>query len=143
MARPVSRCPQQMIKTVLRGLVAVALVVLPFAAAPPAHAAETVPLALAVDRLTAGTESREGYQRTSFRHWNAGTNPTDGCNTRAEVLISEAVDAPEIGPGCRLTGGRWWSYYDAMWVTAASGLDIDHMVPLAEAWDSGAFAWSP
>ncbi|MDQ0946234.1 hypothetical protein QFZ24_000157 [Streptomyces phaeochromogenes] len=76
-------------------------------------------------------------------HWNAGTNPTDGCNTRAEVLISEAVDAPEVGAGCRLTGGRWWSYYDATWVTAASGLDIDHMVPLAEAWDSGASVWTP
>ncbi|WP_192583727.1 hypothetical protein [Streptomyces albicerus] len=49
---------------------AAALVVLPLAAVPPAHAAETVPLALAVDRLTPGTESREGYQRTSFRHWN-------------------------------------------------------------------------
>ncbi|WP_306943046.1 HNH endonuclease family protein [Streptomyces phaeochromogenes] len=99
--------------------------------------------ATAVDRLPLGTESREGYQPTSFNHWNAGTNPTDGCNTRAAVLIAEAVDAPEIGPGCRLTGGRWWSYYDAMWVTGASGLDIDHMVPLAEAWDSGASAWTP
>jgi hypothetical protein len=29
-----------------------------------------------------------------------------------------------------------------MTVTSASGLDIDHMVPLAEAWDSGASAWT-
>ncbi|WP_189845339.1 HNH endonuclease family protein [Streptomyces umbrinus] len=132
-----------MIKNVPRGLAAAALVVLPLAAAPPVHAAETVDLATAVDRLPQAIESREGYQRTSFKHWNAGINPTDGCNTRAEVLLSEAVDAPEIGAGCRLTGGRWWSYYDAMWVTAASGLDIDHMVPLAEAWDSGASGWTP
>jgi hypothetical protein len=50
--------------------VAAALVVLPLAAAPPAHAAETVPLAIAiaVDRLTPGAESREGCQRTSFKH---------------------------------------------------------------------------
>ncbi|GHA56348.1 hypothetical protein GCM10010303_80310 [Streptomyces purpurascens] len=26
-----------------------------------------------------------------LRHWNAGANPSDGCNTGAEVLISEAV----------------------------------------------------
>lgn len=86
------------------------------------------PLAPAVDRLLAGTDSREGYQRTSFKHWNAGTNPTDGCNTRAEVLISEAVDAPEIGPGCRLTGDRWWSNCGATWVTSAPGPDVEHMV---------------
>jgi hypothetical protein len=29
-----------------------------------------------------------------------------------------------------------------VWVSSASGLDIDHMVPLAESWDSGAFAWT-
>ncbi|MDQ1022516.1 hypothetical protein QF035_000098 [Streptomyces umbrinus] len=59
------------------------------------------------------------------------------------MLIWEAIEAPEIGAGCRLTGGRWWSYYDETWVTSASGLDVDHMVPLAEAWDSGASAWTP
>ncbi|MEV4038550.1 hypothetical protein [Streptomyces umbrinus] len=56
-----------------------------------------------------GTDSREGYQRTAFKHRNAGTQPADGCNARAEVLISEAVDAPEIGPGCQPKGGRRWS----------------------------------
>ncbi|MEV2230116.1 HNH endonuclease [Streptomyces phaeochromogenes] len=132
-----------MIKTVLRGLAAAVLVVLPLAPAPPTHAAETVPLATAIDRLPLGTESREGYQRTSFKHWNAGNNPTDGCSTRAEVLIWAVVEAPETHPGCQLDGGRWWSYYDATWVTGASGLDIDQMVPLAEAGDSGASAWTP
>ncbi|AXE90028.1 hypothetical protein C1703_33875 [Streptomyces sp. Go-475] len=47
-----------------------------------------------------------------------------------------------MGPRCRLTGGSWWSYYDQTTVTSTSGLDIDHMVPLAEAWDSGASAWT-
>ncbi|KPI02412.1 protein of unknown function DUF1524 RloF [Actinobacteria bacterium OV450] len=36
----------------------------------------------------------------------------------------------------------WWSYYDDTTVTNASSLDIDHMVPLAEAWDSGASSWT-
>jgi hypothetical protein len=89
------------------------------------------------------TESRDGYSRDKFRHWNTGDDPADGCNTRAEVLIHEAVDPPTVGTGCRLTGGSWWSYYDATVVTSAAGLDIDHMVPLAEAWDSGASAWTP
>jgi hypothetical protein len=85
---------------------------------------------------------RDGYSRAEFRHWNAGDDPADGCNTRAEVLIHEAVTAPTVGAGCRLSGGSWWSYYDATVVASASGLDIDHMVALAEAWDSDASAWT-
>ncbi|MFI6209107.1 HNH endonuclease family protein [Streptomyces sp. NPDC051041] len=129
---------------VLRALTAALLAVLSLAAFPTTARAveQALPLADAVARLPAGSESREGYSRDSFRHWNAGADPADGCNTRAEVLLTEAVEPPAIGPGCRLTGGRWFSYYDATWVTSASSLDIDHMVPLAEAWDSGASAWS-
>ncbi|MGK5696969.1 HNH endonuclease family protein [Streptomyces sp. URMC 128] len=130
-----------MVKAVLRGLAA-ALVVLSTTVSSPAHAAETLPLSEAVAHLPLGTESRDGYTRESFRHWNAGDDPADGCHTRSEVLIHEAVEPPTVGPNCRLEGGRWWSYYDATSVTPASGLDIDHMVPLAEAWDSGASSWT-
>ncbi|MFF9220778.1 HNH endonuclease family protein [Streptomyces viridosporus] len=133
-----------MVTTLVRGLAAAVLAVLPLTLSPTAaHAAETLPLAEAVTRLPVATESRDGYSRDSFRHWNTGLDPADGCNTRSEVLLDEAIEAPAVGAGCRLTGGRWWSSYDATWVMSASGLDIDHMVPLAEAWDSGASAWSP
>jgi hypothetical protein len=131
-----------MLKSVLRGLAAASLAVLPLTVSAPAHAAEMLPLSEAVAALPVADESRQGYTRDAFRHWNSGDDPTDGCNTRAEVLIAEAVEPPTVGPRCRLTGGRWWSYYDQVWVTSASGLDIDHMTPLAEAWDSGASAWS-
>ncbi|MEU6903120.1 hypothetical protein [Streptomyces virginiae] len=69
---------------------------------------------------------------------NAGDIPADGCNTRAEVLRAEAIVYPETGPGCTLTGGVWWSCYDEEEVTPAGALDIDQMVPLAEAWNSKA-----
>ncbi|MEU5524858.1 HNH endonuclease family protein [Streptomyces sp. NPDC047860] len=131
-----------MLTSVLRGLAAASLAVLPLTASSPAHAAETLPLAEAVTRLPVDAESRDGYSRDAFRHWNTGDDPSDGCNTRAEVLLAEAVEPPVVGAGCRLSGGRWWSYYDQVWVTSASGLDIDHMVPLAESWDSGASAWT-
>jgi hypothetical protein len=130
------------IQTLLRAATATALTVLPLTVNSPAHAAETVSFSEAVASLPLAAESREGYQRTSFKHWNAGQNPTDGCNTRMEVLLAEAVNAPDVLPGCKLSGGRWWSYYDAKWVTSAGALDVDHMVPLAEAWDSGASQWT-
>ena len=41
-----------------------------------------------------------------------------------------------------MVAGEWYSYYDEVTTTDASTFDIDHLVPLAEAWDSGAHAWS-
>ncbi|MFE3114281.1 HNH endonuclease family protein [Kitasatospora indigofera] len=112
--------------------------------AAPAHRAPgevvTTTLLDALDALPVMDEDRTGYVRTAFRHWIDADR--DGCDTRREVIIDEAVQAPEVGARCALTGGEWYSPYDAVSVTDAAGLDVDHMVPLAEAWDSGASSWS-
>ncbi|WP_329359881.1 HNH endonuclease family protein [Streptomyces anulatus] len=134
-----------MIKNLVRGFSALSLALVPFLSAPAAQAApaaEVTTLADAVGLVQVTEENRTGYTRSSFRHWNSGENATDGCNTRAEVLIAEAVVAPTVGAGCKLTGGTWVSYYDGQEVTSAGSLDIDHMVPLAESWDSGASGWT-
>ena len=95
--------------------------------------ANSAELVIAADRTS-------GYNRSLFKHWiDADRN---GCNTRAEVLIEEAVVKPKVGSKCTLTGGKWFSAYDGVEVTSASKLDVDHMVPLAEAWRSGAWKWS-
>ncbi|MFD7731268.1 HNH endonuclease family protein [Kitasatospora phosalacinea] len=100
----------------------------------------TTTLREAIDALPVAEESREGYERTKFRHWiDADKN---GCSTRAEVLVAEAASAPFVGAKCSLSGGVWVSPYDDMVLQDAKALDVDHMVPLAEAWDSGASAWS-
>ncbi|MGI9135671.1 MAG: GmrSD restriction endonuclease domain-containing protein [Candidatus Nanopelagicales bacterium] len=78
-----------------------------------------------------------GYARSKFRHWI--TQP-DGCSTREAVLIRDATTVSNSG--CRIISGSWFSPYDATTWTAASRLDIDHMVPLKEAWLSGASSWS-
>ena len=57
-------------------------------------------------------------------------------------MIAEAIVKPKVGAGCYLTGGKWKSSYDGKVFTNPTGLDIDHMVPLAEAWRSGAWAWT-
>ncbi|MEU6814097.1 HNH endonuclease family protein [Streptomyces sp. NPDC046860] len=114
------------------------------AASAAAHApGDTVTLSVreALAQLPVRTEDRTGYRRTLFRHWVDADK--DGCNTRNEVLLEEAVVAPEQTGTCTLTGGSWFSPYDDCTVDGPRGLDIDHLVPLAEAWDSGASAWSP
>jgi hypothetical protein len=93
-----------------------------------------------VANLPVATEVRTGYDRDLFNLWIDADG--DGCNTRYEVLIAEATTAPTVGSGCSLTGGVWYSYYDGATWTAPADLDIDHMVPLAEAWDSGARNWT-
>jgi hypothetical protein len=122
------------------GASAGAVCVLAFAV--PAPAAQSLPLDQAVAALPQAAESRAGYDRAKFPHWNAGSDPGDGCDTRQEVLLAEAVSAPTVEPGCRLVGGTWWSYYDAREVTSAAAVDVTHTVPLAEAWESGASEWT-
>jgi hypothetical protein len=107
----------------------------------PAHAADySAPLSTAITDLPGATEDRTGYAREKFNHWVDADG--DGCSTRNEVLIEEADDPVTVGTSCSLSGGRWYSYYDGASWTAPGDVDIDHMVPLAEAWDSGASGWS-
>jgi hypothetical protein len=120
-------------------MVAAALVSVVTAA--PAQAAVSQPLRTMVANLPVATEVRTGYDRDLFNHWIDADG--DGCNTRYEVLIAEATTTPSVGSGCTLSGGRWASYYDGATWTDPADLDIDHMVPLAEAWDSGARTWTP
>ncbi|MFJ9690438.1 HNH endonuclease family protein [Streptomyces bacillaris] len=135
-----------MIKNLVRTVGALSLALVPLLSAPAAQAAapapEVVMLADAVGLVQVTEEDRTGYTRSSFKHWNSGDDKSDGCNTRAEVLLAEAIVAPTVEAGCKLTGGTWRSYYDGQEVTSAGALDIDRMVPLAEAWDSGASAWT-
>jgi hypothetical protein len=106
-----------------------------------AHAATySAPLMTAISDLTVAAENRTGYSRDLFPHWIDADG--DGCNTRNEVLIAEADDPVTVGSGCSLSGGRWFSYYDRLSWTNTSDIDIDHVVPLAEAWDSGARTWT-
>ncbi|MYR41784.1 HNH endonuclease family protein [Streptomyces sp. SID5910] len=110
---------------------------------PAASAALPTPVSAATARsylasLTVATENRTGYDRDLFPHWitQSGT-----CNTRETVLKRDGSGVV-TDSACAATKGSWYSPYDGATWTAASDLDIDHVVPLAEAWDSGASGWT-
>ena len=126
----------------LRRFLVLLALTLGLVAAPSAAFADSysAPLTTAITDLPVSTEVRTGYDRDLFPHWIDADG--DGCSTRNEVLIAEADDPVSVGSGCTLSGGRWFSYYDRVSWTNTSDVDIDHMVPLAEAWDSGARTWS-
>jgi hypothetical protein len=94
-----------------------------------------------IKALKVAPDVRTGYSRSLFKHWS--DLDKNGCNTRNDVIIHEALVKPKVDAGCKIVKdtGKWYSAYDAVTVTNFSALDVDHMVPLAEAWDSGANKW--
>ena len=82
--------------------------------------------------------SSSPYSRDDFKHWV--DEDRDGCDTRREVLRRENRVRDDAGR-CGAERGRWVSAYDGAVATDPSSFDIDHMVPLAEAWRSGADRW--
>ena len=88
--------------------------------------------------LSVSYELPAGYDREKFNHWT--TVPGKGCDTRQFVLFRQDKKRPR---GCGDSAGKWFSLYDGKTVSSSSTLDVDHMVPLAEAWASGARSWSP
>lgn len=64
-------------------------------------------------------------------------------DTRAEVLAAESEVVVTVDDGgCRVVAGRWTDPWSGHQLVDASTVDVDHMVPLADAWRSGAWAWS-
>lgn len=78
-----------------------------------------------------------GYSRDKFTHW---AEQGDKCDTREVVLERDGTGVTRDSE-CRAVSGSWKSLYDGATVKDAAKLDIDHMVPLAEAWRSGAAGW--
>ncbi|MPY54939.1 HNH endonuclease family protein [Streptomyces acidicola] len=110
---------------------------------PTASAAMPTPVSGATARsylsqLTVATENRTGYNRDLFPHW---ITISGSCDTRETVLKRDGSNVV-TNSSCGATSGSWYSQYDGVTTTDASSFDIDHMVPLAEAWDSGASKWT-
>jgi hypothetical protein len=128
---------KKLVVALVTAVVATLVAVAPAPTASAAGGTYSAPLNTAIGSLTVATEVRTGYLRSKFKHWVDADG--DGCSTRLEVLDIES----ETSVTCsNLSGGRWFSYYDRVSWTDSGRVDIDHMVPLAEAWDSGARSWT-
>ncbi|MFE7112601.1 HNH endonuclease family protein [Streptomyces sp. NPDC057575] len=88
--------------------------------------------------VVADEDDVPGYSRAKFPHWitQYGT-----CDTR-EVTLQRDGQGVVQDDQCRAVSGTWFSEYDGKVIESASGIDIDHVVPLKEAWRSGASGWS-
>lgn len=89
--------------------------------------------------LSVATEgSMSGYSREQFPHW---ITQSGACDTRETVLKRDGSGVT-VGSDCQPTAGSWRSPYDGVTIATSSGVDVDHIVPLAEAWRSGAASWT-
>jgi hypothetical protein len=92
----------------------------------------------------------EGYERTDFRHWSdaqeygwrlpAGTPDPGSCDAREAALIRDGTEEVVVG-GCSVESGRWFDPYTGNTYSAPGDIDVDHIVPLGNAYRSGAASW--
>ena len=117
--------PSRLLAALLAGALAALALTTPAGAAPtgiPSKATAQTWLTA----LTVATEgSTSGYSRDLFPHW---ITISGACNTRETVLKRDGVNVV-VDSSCAATSGRWTSPYDGATWTAASDVDIDHMVP--------------
>src|SRR5688572_28641364 len=109
-----------------------ALTATPARATPPnIPSASTAASRLAT--LTVAAESHQSsYNRDLFPHW---ITITGSCNTREQVLKRDGTGV-SVDSSCYPTSGSWRSPFDGATWTNPADVDIDHMVPLSEAWAS-------
>ncbi|HUQ58115.1 HNH endonuclease family protein [Lentzea sp.] len=67
----------------------------------------------------------------------------DGCDQRSQVLARDLTNVERKPGRCGVQSGTLDDPYTGSQISGTSKIQIDHVVPLAEMWRSGAAAWAP
>lgn len=97
----------------------------------------TDPLYLAKNKL--GLKLKV-YKRKRFGSWL--DQDSDCKNTRVELLERRSLSIPIFQGKCRVVHGKWRDFYSGLYINNSSDIEIDHVVPLENAWRTGANKWS-
>ena len=87
----------------------------------------------------------EPYDRSAYRHW---VDEDRNClDARQEVLVRDEMagkaKVERRGTKCMVAEGTWIDPYSGSTLSSPKTIDVDHMVPLKNAHESGGWAWSP
>lgn len=124
--------------------VAITPIIAPPAAAEPRKRSKAEAAALARRMLAqlkvARPLSIRGYSRERFQpRWPRRKGE---CSTR-ELVLARDGRRVRRNAACHPVRGIWYSPYDGKVLRSEKYVDVDHLVPLAYAWRSGAKRWSP
>ena len=110
----------------------------PVVASPPSPKVVSSSVELAVSEIPSDLPD---YDRGDWKHWI--DEDRDCQNARHEVLIHESQIEVKFkdDKNCQVAAGEWYDPYTGDTLTDATKLDVDHMVPLKNAHDSGGWAW--
>ena len=83
------------------------------------------------------------YERKDWKHWE--DHDGDCQDARQEALIAESLVSVtfETDRQCRVESGRWYGAFTGAYFEDPGDVDVDHMVPLKNAHNSGGWDWSP
>ncbi|TNC59263.1 GmrSD restriction endonuclease domain-containing protein [Rubellimicrobium roseum] len=94
-----------------------------------------------LDRVRIEPERLRRYDRSAWPYWR--NDYSDCQDARQEVLVAESIEQVRLSAnGCRVETGLWRDAYTGETTRDPTRLDVDHMVPLAEAYRSGGRDWS-
>ena len=79
------------------------------------------------------------YRREEWPHWDDIDG--NGCDGREDALLRASQQPAQVGDGCRVLSGSWVSPYDGVATSDPADIQIDHLVPLADAFASGGWRW--
>jgi hypothetical protein len=132
-----------MTRTRLRALLTAVLALTACAPAQPVGIVLSGPLQELAALTVAPEDTGAHYQRADWGGWTT----VAGCDTRETILGRDGVGdihGPDCAPVCppATEVACWTSPYDLVPVRSPVLLDIDHIVPLAEAAQSGTRGWS-
>ncbi|WP_413584713.1 HNH endonuclease family protein [Bdellovibrio sp. HCB274] len=90
-----------------------------------------------------GNVAQPYNRKNHFGGWIYPSHDNSCLNTRGLVLVRDSkVDVTMNSSGCSVTRGEWAEPYTGRTVTEASEIQIDHFVPLKNAYVSGAHKWN-
>jgi len=98
--------------------------------------------AVAISSVTSShiSEKIPSYNRKFYKHWSDSNR--NCLDTRQEILLERSIVAPTLNKKkCKVKAGLWKDFYYAEELVDVKEIDIDHIVPLKNAHESGAHAW--